>query len=72
MSKGISKIARSVVKRKCGTCLFWSMWTGTCCEGGDFKERAYDDKACGAWDQSEEEDYDPSLDSASYDPEDEQ
>ena len=45
------------------------MWTGTCCNGGDFKERAYDDKACGDW-EDDGEDYDPSIDSASYDPED--
>ena len=65
----MSKQAKAKKSRKCGTCLFWSMWTGTCCEGGDFKERAYDDKACGAW-EDDGEDYDPSIDSASYDPED--
>ena len=65
----MSKQAKAKKSRKCGHCALWSMWTGTCCEGGDFKERAYNDKACGAW-EDDGEDYDPSIDSASYDPED--
>lgn len=59
-----------VSKRVCGSCLYYSWWTGDCCQGGEFREVNPDRKACGAWDQSEEEDYDPSVDSASYDPED--
>ena len=67
----MSKQAKSVVPRKCGSCLYYSMWTGTCCRHFDFIEKQFEDKACKDWERSEDYDYNPDTDSASYDPEDE-
>ena len=61
-------MSRKVAKRVCGSCLYYSWWTGDCCQGGEFREVNPDRKACGEYDRSE--DYDLNPDSASYDPED--
>ena len=67
----MSKQAKSVVPRKCGSCLYYSMWEGNCCKDFEFRDVGFDDRACKHWEQSEDYDFDPSVDSASYDPEDE-
>ena len=62
-------MSRKVTQRRvCGSCLYYSWWTGDCCQGGEFREVHPDRKACGEYDRAE--DYDLNPDSASYDPED--
>ena len=55
-------------KRICGHCAYYGMWDGTCSYAGAFCDVAFEKKACEWWEP--EESYDPSVDSASYDPED--
>ena len=47
MAKTLKKIPRI-----CGSCLFFSMWTGDCCKDFEWRDVGWDDKACKHWDLS--------------------
>ena len=46
------------IPRICGSCLFFSMWTGDCCKDFEWRNVGFDDKACKHWEKSEDYSFD--------------